>query len=225
MGAVKVVPDLAKNKIVAVLTTKGGEGKTTLVINIATCLALMGYRVLVVDTDPQQSLVTWFMEGEGEPAFNVMATVNEKEIKNLHTLQGDYDFILVDGAATVAYTTAAAIACADLVLIPVKASPLSFAATSSLRELVTTRRKTRKLPAHFIMTMIQARAALNDVLAASIDKSGFPRLKKSLRNRQVFPRSMWGGRTVFDENSYAARQAQGEIELITKEIMGILASE
>lgn len=220
-----LVPDFAKNKIIAVLTTKGGEGKTTLVINIANCLALMGYRVLVVDTDPQQSLVTWFMQGDGEPAFNVMATVNEKEIRQLHTMRGDYDFILVDGAATVAYTTAAAVATADLVIIPVKASPLSYAATSAVMELVKTRRKKRKLPAHFIMTMIQQRAALNDVLAASIDNSGFPRLKTSLRNRQIFPRAMYSGRTVFDENSPAARQAQGEIEIITKEIMEILASE
>lgn len=220
-----VVPTLVKNKVIAVLTTKGGEGKTTLVVNLATCLSLLGYRVLVVDTDPQQSLVNWFMQGEGEPAFNVMATVNEKEIQQLHLLRGDYDFVLVDGAATVAYTTAAAVSSADLVLIPVRPSPLSFSATSSLMELVKTRRKTRKLPAHFIMTMVQARAALNDVLAASIDESGFHRLKTSFKNRQVYPRAMFGGGTVFDDKTPAGRKAAGELEMITKELLEILASE
>lgn len=39
---------------------KGGTGKTTMAGNIASCMALMGYRVLLIDGDPQASLSLMF---------------------------------------------------------------------------------------------------------------------------------------------------------------------
>jgi chromosome partitioning protein len=45
--------------IVSVLNQKGGSGKTTLAIHLATALAREGARVLLVDADPQASALEW----------------------------------------------------------------------------------------------------------------------------------------------------------------------
>jgi len=52
--------DSFKTKVIAVVTSKGGCGKTTSIANTGGILADLGLRVLMIDADPQPTLSSWY---------------------------------------------------------------------------------------------------------------------------------------------------------------------
>lgn len=68
-------------KIISIINQKGGVGKTTITFNLAKGLSKKGYRVLVVDNDPQGNLTGAFLEDPTKLSANVLDFYHEKNVE------------------------------------------------------------------------------------------------------------------------------------------------
>ncbi|MBD3225346.1 MAG: AAA family ATPase [Caldithrix sp.] len=65
-------------KIIAVTSQKGGVGKTTTVVNLGASLAILGKKTLLVDTDPQGSIVANFQIDDYEVQNGIFDVIVNK---------------------------------------------------------------------------------------------------------------------------------------------------
>jgi chromosome partitioning protein len=163
-------------RIICITNQKGGVGKTTTTVNVASCLAAIEKKTLLVDMDPQgnstsgvgvdkqgsEPNIYQVLMGEAEILEAIRPTelkklfcipanghltgaevelvgLEERETrlkKALSSIEGDFDFILIDCPPSLGFLTLNALTAAHSVLIPVQSEYYALEGLSSLMETV-----------------------------------------------------------------------------------------
>jgi len=233
-------------KIITVFNQKGGCGKTTCSMHVAGGLALRGFRVVVLDLDPQGTAARWARKAPGDTPFpaTVIAMAEGHEVgdstseiridKAIAECAERYDVILVDcRPALESRNVAASLALSDLVLVPVVPSPADLWAVEGAKALIQAERASRSpdaLPVRIIPVMANMRVSLDrtvvELLAAdksmpvASSKVDAETVFSVLSNRAVFRESMAMGTTVHTRRR--AQAAVEEVDALCDEIMKII---
>lgn len=123
-------------KTVAILSQKGGAGKTTITVHLAVAAQLAGHIPVVIDLDPQASSADWKdgRRSETPVVVSVPASRLSQALEAART--GAADLVLIDTAPHSGEVALAAAEAADLVLIPCRAGILDLKAIASTARIV-----------------------------------------------------------------------------------------
>lgn len=143
--------------VVSVCSTKGGVGKTTLVICLADAYARQGGSVAIVDADPNGHIGSWRERAGDDCTVDVISGVTEAVILDrISEAASRYSVVLVDLEGAASQSVTYAIAESDLVLIPSKVSGMDLQEVFRTYEVVQRAEKMlrRPIPARVVFTQM-----------------------------------------------------------------------
>lgn len=123
-------------KIAAIVSEKGGAGKTTVVVHIGVAATRAGLDVAIIDLDPQASAADWVDErGEGTKpeAVAIPPARLDKLLADLRT--NGTDLVLIDTPREGNNAGYIAAKAADLVIVPFKRGGFDFRALKRTLDL------------------------------------------------------------------------------------------
>jgi chromosome partitioning protein len=124
-------------KTIAVVTTKGGSGKTTIALNLALAAYRRGLRTLVADIDPQHSAVLALNARGDLPGPDCVSAKGGKLFQIQQTaLKGGVDILVVDTPGYGDSDLAEAVRIADLCVVVSRPTFLDLAAAVTTAEMV-----------------------------------------------------------------------------------------
>jgi chromosome partitioning protein len=203
--------------IISLVNQKGGVGKTTAAVNLASGLAESGNRLLVIDSDPQGSVIQWQSIADGKE-FDVMHLPSPQLKKELKPIRRRYDHIIIDSPPAIEEITRAVLEVTNLAIIPIAPSPLDIWSSKETIDLVNTLGKRyRKLNAKILIYRKIPGTRLGKEAREAMGSYNLDIVASEISQRIVFVEAMIAGLSVL---KYAPRSiAADEIRSLCQEIV------
>lgn len=156
-------------RVIVFASRKGGAGKTTLATALAVEAARAGAGLIgVVDCDPMQGMTHWW-DARQHSTDPILARPDPDIEAALDALAGQGVAVaLVDTPPAIDRTTAAVIGRADLVVVPVRASPDDLRAVASTVDVIQLARK----PMVFVVNAVKPRVRLTMEAVVALSQHG-----------------------------------------------------
>lgn len=181
-------------KTIAILSQKGGAGKTTLAINLAVAANVSKKQSAIIDLDPQASAANWHdSRGFDEP---VVVSAQPSRLQNIldAAREGGADFVFIDTAPHSESASLAAARLADFVLIPCRPAILDLRAIGNTIDLV----RLAGTQASVVLTCTPPRGSLAEEASEAVSSYGVNLCPAQIGQRAAFVHSITAGQSVHE---------------------------
>jgi chromosome partitioning protein len=198
--------------VIALATSKGGVGKSTLARGLAAHWLLLGRKPALIDADPMGTLARRYNPQGPLSAVPVIAEPEERVSEAIEELRMEHSPVIVDTAGFRNRTTISALVLADLVIIPLKPAgedvDCAIATFDLIREINDTpERSGRPLRTAMILTMTMRGTVIARHVRSQLEEAGYPLIKAEMAHRVAYPEAGIDGLSpaITDPDGAAAR--------------------
>ena len=185
--------------IYAVVNTKGGVGKTTTAVHLATMLARTE-RTLLIDGDPQASAASWAAwrrEAQRDPSPTTTCLAGKAILAEGKTLSEGFANTVVDAGGRDSVGLRSALLLARQAIVPVGASNLDAAAMTDLLEVIEMAKDYNSdLQVRIFLTRIDSRTKDAAEMLAFLHEQKLPVLSCRACERVAYRRAIGEGAIV-----------------------------
>jgi chromosome partitioning protein len=178
-------------KTIAVISQKGGTGKTTLALHLAVAA---GNGAAVVDLDPQASATAWrdLRRAESPAVVSVQPARLAQALETAKSARAA--FVIVDTAPHSEAGALAAARAADLILIPCRPALLDLRAISASGDIVQLAKRVEA--AAIVLNACPPRGSLPDEAQSALGAYGLKIAPVRVGHRTAFVRALVDGLTA-----------------------------
>jgi len=191
-------------KTIAIISQKGGAGKTTLAVHLATAAALSGHNAAIIDLDPQGTAASWGDRRKADTPEVVSGQAARLSVLIEAARTNGADFLVVDTAPNADQTALRAAQAADVVLIPCRAATFDLEAIQATLTLGQLAQKA----AYVVLNAIPPRSGIGREAAEGLTVQGAQVAPVMLSQRAAFTHGVIDGRTAqeFEPGGKAAEE-------------------
>lgn len=145
--------------VISFANPKGGAGKTTTALILATQLAENGASVTIIDADPERWISQWgALPGKPDNIVIIGGVTEESIVDQIEEASAASQFVIVDLEGTASLMVANAIGMSDLVLIPAQGSSMDARGGAKTIRLISNQAKMarRAIPHCVVLTRTSA---------------------------------------------------------------------
>jgi chromosome partitioning protein len=179
-------------KTVAIVSQKGGVGKTTLALHLAVAAERDGKTTVIIDLDPQASAATWKDLREEETPVVQPAQANRLGVILEEAKRQGAHFAVIDTSPNSESASLSAARAADLVLIPCRPHLLDLKAIGSSIELA----RLAKTPFAVVLSAVPPRGALGSEADAAVATYDAPVAPVQLTMRAAYYHCLVNGQVA-----------------------------
>jgi len=205
--------------VISFLNQKGGVGKTTLSINVAACLTLLGQKVLLIDADKQGTSSTWASLRD-ENTFQVVSMARENMARDAIKLAANFDFTVIDGPPQAETISRSCIVASDLVVLPIEPGGASrWSSDLTIRQVKEAQEFKPTLKCGFVVSRKIGGTVLGRDTRIMAADAGIPTFTTEIEQRIAYTEALTMGKTVFEWVSRGP--VVSEIQSLTSELLGV----
>ena len=203
-------------KTIAILSQKGGAGKTTLAINLAVAASKFKKQSAIIDLDPQASATNWHDSRDLETP--VVVSAQPARLQNVidAAKEAGADFVFIDTAPHSESASLAAARIADYILIPCRPAILDLRAIGNTIDLV----KLAGTKAAVVLTCVPPRGTLAQEAAEAVLSYGIELCPPQIGQRAAFVHSITSGQSVheYEPSGKAVEEVNNLYKWVTKQL-------